>query len=65
MIVRIGNAVYDSKQTPVIIKLTPEEKEQISDMGLNTIFVSAPRHYSEKQIDVLVERTRELIKVRL
>lgn len=65
MIIRIGNALYDTRRVPAILKLSPEEKEKIVNMGDNTIFVSAPRAYTEKQIEEMVRRTKELIRARL
>lgn len=42
MKVKVGNQIFDSEIEPILIKLSDEEKELITNMGDQTKFCSFP-----------------------
>lgn len=52
MKVKIGNTIYDSRKEPIMLVLSDQDKENISNMDLNAHkFCSFPNSWDEKEIE--------------
>lgn len=56
MKVKVGNNIYDSNDTPIMLILTDEDKENIRNMArMSTKFCSYPEEMGDKEIQEFME----------
>lgn len=59
MLIKIGNAVYDSENEPIMATLTSEEKRLIAEMGMQNHICSYPTGYTTAEIEKFMGLKKE------